>query len=268
MASTAPPRSALSNEQLQELVGLLKDVDTAELKLTVPESAQRTAIAGLGLDPLDAQIRQVFFFDTPDLRLDAQGVVVRGRRSQKKGDDSVVKLRPVVPAELPKDIRRSPSFGVEVDASPGGFVCSGSMKGVPAAGSVREVMTGKLPVRKLFSKEQQSLFAAYAPEGIALDDLLILGPIFVLKLKSVPPEFERKLVAETWLYPDGSRILELSTKCAPAEAFQASAEARAFLSSKGVELEGEQQTKTRTALEFFAKELRDAAKTSERASVT
>ena len=32
-----------------------------------------------------------------------------------------------------------------------------------------------------------------------------------------------------WLYPDGSRILELSTKCAPAEAFQVAAETRAFL---------------------------------------
>jgi hypothetical protein len=268
MASTAPPRRALTDEQLQELVVLLKDVDSTELKLTVPESAQRTAIAGLGLDPLEAQIRQVFFFDTPDLRLDTHGVVVRARRSQKKADDSVVKLRPVVPAELPKDIRRSPSFGVEVDASPGGFVCSGSMKGVPATGSVREAMMGNLPIRKLFSKEQQSLFAAYAPEGIALDDLSILGPIFILKLKSVPPAFERKLVAEMWLYPDGSRILELSTKCAPAEAFQAAAETRAFLSSKGVELEGEQQTKTRTAMEFFSNELQSAAKTSEPAVAT
>src|SRR4051812_38930847 len=105
MASTAPPRRALSNEQLEELVGLLKDVDTTELKLTIPESAQRAAVASLGLDALDAQIRQVFFLDTPDLRLDAHGVVVRARRSQKKADDTVVKLRPVVPSELPKEIR-------------------------------------------------------------------------------------------------------------------------------------------------------------------
>ena len=49
------------------------------------------------MDPLDAQIRQVFFFDTPDLALNQAGVVVRARRVQGKGDDSVVKLRPVVP---------------------------------------------------------------------------------------------------------------------------------------------------------------------------
>jgi hypothetical protein len=55
-----------------------------------------------------------------------------------------------------------------------------------------------------------------------------------------------------WLYPDGSRILELSTKCAPEEMFQVAAESRAFLSSRGVDLSGKQQTKTRTALKFFA----------------
>jgi hypothetical protein len=58
-----------------------------------------------------------------------------------------------------------------------------------------------------------------------------------------------------WLYPDGSRILELSTRCTTTEAFEVAAEARAFLTERGVELGGEQQTKTRTALEFFAKEL-------------
>ena len=66
----------------------------------------------------------------------------------------------------------------------------------------------------------------------------------------------RRLVAELWLYPDGSRILELSTKCKPGEAFQVAAETRAFLAERGVDLLGEQQTKTRTALEFFAGQLR------------
>ena len=60
------------------------------------------------------------------------------------------------------------------------------------------------------------------------------------------------MTAEMWLYPDGSRILELSTKCAPGEAFQVAAESRAFLSDHGISLAGEQETKTRKALDFFA----------------
>ena len=71
----------------------------------------------------------------------------------------------------------------------------------------------------------------------------------------MPESAQRKLVAELWFYPDGSRILELSSKCEPGEAFQVAAETRAFLSDAGINLSGKQQTKTRTALEFFSHEL-------------
>ena len=110
-------------------------------------------------------------------------------------------------------------------------------------------------MRKLFSKQQRAFFAAHAPADLAIDDLSVLGPIFVLKLKSVPKGFSRPLVAEMWLYPDGSRILELSTKCAPSEALDVTAEARAFLAAKGADIDGEQQTKTKAALTFFSAEL-------------
>jgi len=248
-----------SGERLAEMLALIDQSDSVELKLTVPESHQRSAAMALGMDPLQAQMRMVVFFDTPELTLDKHGVVVRARRVQNKGDDSVVKLRPVVPSELPKAVRRSPSFGVELDASPAGFVVSGSFKGVPAPGSVLKVMTGGGSVRKLFSTEQQALFAENAPEGVGLDDLSLLGPLLVFKLKSSPDGFDRRLVTEMWLYPDGTRILELSTKCEPSEAFQVAAETRAYLASRGIDLGSEQQMKTRTAMEYFSKQLAGGA---------
>src|SRR6478672_5751014 len=251
-AATRPP--ALSDEEVVRLIETLKGADSVELKLTVPEPHQRSTAAALELDPLEAQIRQVFFFETPELALQEQGVVVRARRIQGKGGDSIVKLRPVVPDELPEELRRSGAFRVEVDALPGGYVCSGTLKGSPDAADVRLAARGALPLRKLFSKEQRQLFAAHAPQGIGLDDLTVLGPIFVLKLRKVPPDLGRKLVAEMWLYPDGSRILELSTRAATNEAFQVAAETRAFLVERGVDLSGEQETKTRKALEYFARE--------------
>ena len=84
------------------MLALTSHADSVELKLTVPDSESRATVAALGMDPLDAQIRQVFFFDTPDLRLNQKGVVVRARRVQGRGDDTVVKLRPIVPGELPQ----------------------------------------------------------------------------------------------------------------------------------------------------------------------
>ena len=255
MAKVRNQRRVLSDEELSQLVGLVKKVDSVELKATVPADDQRAAITSLELDPIEAQIRQVFFFDTPDLTLDRHGVVVRARRVQGGTGDTVVKLRPVEPADLPTTVRKSQWFGVEVDAMPGGYVCSGSMKGVVDPAHVNHAARGNRSIRKLFSKEQRAFFAMHAPEGIELDDLSVLGPIFVLKLKRVPEGFARKLTAEVWLYPDNSRVLELSTKCKPTEAFQVAAQARAFLTEKGIDLGAEQQTKTRTALDLLVKSL-------------
>jgi hypothetical protein len=253
--ATATKARALSDQDLAELVSLTKSADSVELKLTVPVSERSRGAAALGVDPLDAQIRQVYFFDTPELALNKAGVVVRARRVQQKGDDTVVKLRPVVPDQLPGELRGSPNFGVEVDWMPGGFVCSGSMKRALKTPVVRDAVFGDRPVRKLYSKEQRALYAAHAPDGLGLDDLSILGPITVLKLKFAPEGYARRLVAELWFYPDNSMILELSTKCAPSETFDVAVETRAFLSQRGVDLTGEQQTKTKKALQYFSKRL-------------
>ena len=249
--TSAATRPRLSDDDLAELLELLRGADSVELKLTVPESGQRSAIEALGMDPLDAQIRQVFFFDTPDLALDRAGVVVRARRTQGAPDDNVVKLRPVVPKELPEDLRARPDFVVEVDAMPGSFVCSGSFKG-QAKGDVADTAAGKRPISKLFSKPQRAFFAEHAPDGVELDDLAVLGPVNALKLKVAPEGLGRKLAVELWFYPDGSRILELSTKCAPADWFETVTTSRDYLASRGVDLTAEQSTKTRTALEYFA----------------
>ncbi len=253
--STITKAPGLSDKQLKELMELIEEADSVELKLTIPDENRRSTVVALGMDPLDAYLRQVFFFDTADLALDRAGVVARARRSQGRPDDSVVKLRPVDPAALPDDVRASDLFGVEVDAMPGGFVCSGSFKAALKAGHVKEALAGERPLHKLFSKEQRAFFAEHAPDGIDLDDLSVLGPVTILKLKYVPEGYDGKLVAELWLYPDGSRILELSTKCKPSAAFDVAVKTRVYLSERGVNRSGEQQTKTRAALEYFSEHL-------------
>ena len=133
----------LTDAKLQEMLALTSHADSVELKLTVPDSDRSATVTDLGMDPLDAQIRQVFFFDTPDLRLNKRGVVVRARRVQGRGDDSVVKLRPIVPEELPPSVRNAKTMVVEVDAMPGGYVCSASFKGAIGPGdAVRRVAAG------------------------------------------------------------------------------------------------------------------------------
>ncbi len=99
------------------------------MKLSVPLTGQRATIKGIGLDPVEAQPRQAFFFDTPDLALNRGGVVVRARRIQGGDADTVIKLRPVNPSTIDPELSRSNSFKVEVDSMPGGVRMLGVMQG-------------------------------------------------------------------------------------------------------------------------------------------
>ena len=94
---------------------------------------------------------------------------------------------------------------------PGGFVCSASAEGVAARRArSRRRSPASEPIRSLFTKQQRAFLAEHAPDGVGIEDLAVLGPITVLKLKFAPGDYGRRLVAELWSYPDGSRILELS----------------------------------------------------------
>ena len=242
----------LSESRLRELGRLIREADSVELRLSVPERAKRSTLLAIGVDLLDADLRHVYVFDTPGLALNRRGVVARGR---DQPGDSVVKLRPVTPEAVASELRESKRVRVEVDAMPGGYVCSASFKRRCAADELREVVAGRQPLRNLFSKQQRAFYTAHAPTGIELDGLSILGPVHVLKLRTSPPGFDRKLAVELWKYPDRSHILELSTRCKPEDAFEVAAEARAFLSERGLSLAAEPQTKTRITLEYFAAQI-------------
>jgi hypothetical protein len=247
--------SIVDGERLVEMIAVMRNSDSVELKQTIRGVDVQMAGDAFGFDPIEAEIRQIIFFDTPDMELYHAGVVARARRIQGGDGDSVIKLRPLDPSELDPEVRASKHFGVETDVMPNGFVCSGSMKNRMRAKAVQNVLFKRDPIKSIFSEEQRRLFKAYAPKGLKLNKLEVLGPVFVLKLKSELAEFDLKIVAEVWFYPDGSTVLELSTKSRPDEAFQVAAEFKAELITHGVDLSVEQATKTKTALEYFTANL-------------
>ena len=247
-ATTAP---AVSPQDMKKILDLARGSKSIELKLSVPLSGHRATIESIGLDPVEAQPRQVFFFDTPDLALNRAGLIVRARRFQGGRADTVIKLRPVDPATVDAEFKRSDSFKIELDVMPGGFVCSASCKGTATGQEVLDVSAGTMPLRSLFSKEQRGFFNQHAPAGIELNSLLTLGPTFLLRSKHQPKGFKRGITVEMWLYPDGARILEISTKCLPSEAFQAGAEFKGYLADRGITVGPSQETKAKAAMEFF-----------------
>ena len=138
----------LSGEDIVRITQLGKGSNSIELKLSIPMSGHRATVKSIGLDPVEAQPRQAFYFDTPDLALNRAGVVLRARRIQGGRADTVVKLRPVEPDTIDPELRRSAAFKVEVDVMPGGFVCSASFKGVCTGREVQDVADGSWRCRR------------------------------------------------------------------------------------------------------------------------
>jgi hypothetical protein len=235
-------------DQLGGLLAILPDVDAVELKLTVPSADHRRVLLALGIDSLEATIRQVAFIDTPDLRLSDAGLVVRARRTQHKPADLTVKMRPMLPADVPEELRGLDGFKVEVDASPTGFTCSCSLTAEAPDRKVKALLADVTRLKGLLADAQHTLLIDRLPAGVALEDLRVLGPLTLLKTKFAPEGQESRMTAELWFLPDGTRILELSTKSAPLEAFRAAAETKVFLAARQVDLGAPQETKTRTAL--------------------
>ena len=235
-----------------QMLELVKDADSVELKLTIPESARAGTARALGVDPLDAQMRQVFFFDTPELALNAAGMVVRARRRQGEQGDTVVKLRPVVPSDLPDDLRASSSFNVEVDAMPGGFVCSASFKGVADNAAIREAAAGT----------GRSASSSRRSSGRSTRRTRRRGSSSTRSRSSDRSRSQGEGRPEGLRAPAGRRAVDVSGRIAdrravdqepgPTRCSRSRRRRRAFLHSHGVDLSAEQQTKTKTALEFFS----------------
>lgn len=246
----AAPR--LTEGELRDLLGRAYGIDKVRVKVAVPEERGYATAATLGVDVLNAPSGEAIFFDTPDLTLHHAGVIVRARRIGDRRPHSAVIVRSIVPHELPARICLSKRFVLEVDALPGFYVCSGSMKGAPDDHSLEDAIAGRRRLSKVFSKRQRAFFAAHAPSGVGLDDLRPLGSIDLLERKLVPEGLERRLTVEVWSFPDGSRVTQLTARAKRGKALAVLAEMRGFLAERGVGISAVQQAKTRAALEHFA----------------
>jgi hypothetical protein len=242
----------LEEAELRWLDAAPREVDSIELKLVVPAPARKAACTALGVEWRRARSWRAFFLDTPDRALDRHGIVARVRSIAGEPDDSVVKLRPFDPGDLPPRLRRSKRLVVEIDGMPGDFVCSGALKARLGPLAVERAMAGQRPRRALFSRRQLELLGARLPASVRIDDLAVLGPVDVRRRKVVPRGLGRALAVEQWTYPDGSQILELSTRCAAHQALEAAARAAAVLRAHGVGVAGAQRSKTRATLDYFS----------------
>lgn len=228
-------------DPLRSLAGQAAEV---ELKVVLPRRGGRS----LGIDTKTGPARRVYYLDTEDLALYRHDLIIRFRDRRRRRDDAVIKLRPVDPGGVPGWLRDADRFRMEIDALPGHAVCSGALKRRLRRNDVSRTLRAGRPLTGLLSARQHRLFARYAPPGVRLKDLVVYGPIDVRRHDVELRGLDRGLTVERWRYPDGSDLLELSTKCPVDEAAALASRVSKTLRAYGVAPADLQRTKTEIAL--------------------
>jgi hypothetical protein len=153
-------------------------------------------------------------------------------------------------AELAPAFRDLDELKCEVDRAPDAASPACSLKIEQAEDEIAEVGRGERDIDKLFSAEQEAMFAAYGP-AVGWDQLTALGPIpartWTIRTELLP----EKVTAELWYMPDGSQTLELSMKVALADGDDGMTKLLDFVDDRGLSLADEQESKTQRALQAF-----------------
>jgi len=241
----------MPDEPLKTQVQIDPAIGAVEIKITARIDDEELALRLMKQSGEDPKTRTIYFFDTPKLELFDAGLVLRARKTKDDEDDSTVKLRPVDPARIPLDWTKTEGFAIELDRVGDQEVVSAKLSAPQATGEIDDAVAGGRPLRKLFSADQERLIAEFGPAEVGWDALTVMGPIDVRKWKVEFEDFEHEVVAERWKLPDGSDLVELSIKVEPGQATGAAEEFTAFLENRGLDVGGDQKTKTRGALAFF-----------------
>jgi hypothetical protein len=220
----------------------------AELKVNISPTDIRRARYRLSLLNAQSQERDIWFYDTLALDLFEAGTILRGRDISDDPDDSTVKLRPFTLDDLAEEFRTLDGLKCEIDRLPDTATPSCSLKVEQDEDEIAAVGRGTRDIDQLFSSEQEAMFAAYGP-AIAMNELYALGPVRARVWTLRSDELPEKVTAELWYMPDGAQTLELSMKVAADDAEAGMAELLDFIEDRGLQLDKEQESKTRRALE-------------------
>jgi hypothetical protein len=241
----------MADEQPQQSKRIDPAIAAVEIKITATEADEDTVLALLDKRADEPEDRTVYFFDTPELTLFDNGLVLRARKVDGDDDDSTVKLRPVDPQGIGEDWIHTDAFEVEMDRVGDKEVISAKLSTVQQRGEIDDVVTGQRAIHKLFNADQERLIAEFGPAEVSWEHLVVMGPIDVKKWKMPWPEMDDDVTVERWQLADGSDLVELSFKAKPQEASEVAAAFLDLLTGFGLDVAGDQQTKTKGALAFF-----------------
>jgi CYTH domain len=210
-----------------------------EIKLLLSPASVKSAISSLDFGKETAG--RIYFFDTDNLNLLAQGVIVRLRQGAK--NDLTVKVRLPEGNKRVDTSRLRANFACEIDRTEAGANISYSVGQKYKDGRVPD---GGGDLFSVLSPQQRDLLNE-AHVSINWSSVKRITSIRSTTWETSSDSQFRKLTLEYWEFPAGS-LLELSTKSAADEWESQDAELHRIVKLKGLALSVNQQTKTTTVL--------------------
>lgn len=218
-----------------------------EIKMTLAEVDEGPA--ALGVDPKKVEQRDVTFYDSADLALFGDGIILRTRRVIGDDDDSTVKIRPLRASKVDARWFEHDDFKCEYDDAVGKrAVSSCSLSTTQGPGEIVKAARGDQTIATLFTAEQHAFLAEHGrvPDW---STVRAFGPIAAEVWKVEPPELDgEKVTVERWSVPGGNRSLEVSVKVKGNEARAAEKKLVAWVVAHGLTASATQETKTKAAL--------------------
>jgi len=233
--------------------------DAVEIKVTIRPDQELRAERAMEVNEDSASVRLIYFFETPDLDLFNAGIALRARLVKGDADNSTVKFRSDKIEMVAPEWYRSKGFKVEADWVGDRAVYSVSLTREQGRNEIHDVANGDRAIEKLFSKDQERFLGEVCREPVDFAHLRVMGPIRALRWKMKYPDFAYQLSVEEWRLPNGDDLVEVSIKVPPAEALQARTVFEELLVKLGLDPKGAQETKTRTALKYFAEVAKEPA---------
>lgn len=227
-----------------------------EIKVTIRPDQELRAERAMLVNEDTADVRIIYFYDTLALDLFNEGIALRARLIKGDDDDSTVKFRSDRITSVSSEWNQHDGFKREADWVGDRAVYSASLTCPQQRDEIDEVAKGKRSIDKLFSKDQERFLKEFYKGPVDFGKLCVMGPIRVLRWKLEHENFAYELTVEEWRLPNGDDLVEVSIKVPPDEAAQARNAFHQHLEALHLDPQGAQETKTRTALQYFAEVLK------------
>ncbi|MGC5166210.1 hypothetical protein [Luteimicrobium sp. DT211] len=228
--------SADDPENVSAVLAALRPDHPVTLRFTVAGHQQRRAFAALGPNLHGVGVRQVAFFDTPDLALRRSGVVAAARRTQHGEAEVSIRVRATAPGSGLPGAAWSTSVEVDVDGVTAALTCVCSADAGAADEKVRALLSGRLHLGDLLDDVQLRVWERWVPHAVGPRDLQVLGPVHMLTRRYFPGWYRRTLTAETWFVPGDPPLLDLVVQATPATACRLAETTTRALAARGVAL--------------------------------